>query len=68
MNVALTNHAAERWLERGIPFTVAVERWLSKISASFTNEPQKFNWGKGKRRITIVGARAGDIPVVITVY
>lgn len=68
MEVALTEHAADRWLERGIPVTTAVEKWLSKIASKFTAEPKKFSWGKGKRMITVVGVNNGESPVIITVY
>lgn len=68
MGVALTEHAANRWLERGIPVTTAVEKWLSKIAAKFSTEPKKFSWGKGKKMITVVGVFSAGMPVIITVY
>lgn len=68
MGVALTTHAADRWLERGIPVTAAVEKWLAKIAQSFTVNPTKFSWGKGKKKITIIGALSANTPVIITVY
>ena len=68
MGVALTAHAADRWLERGIPVTTAVEKWLTKIGTCFTSEPKKFSWGKGKKMITVVGVNNGSMPVIITVY
>lgn len=66
--IALTEHAAERWLERGIPVTAAVEKWLNKIGQAFTSSPAKFSWGKGRKRITVVGVMSDKTPVVITVY
>lgn len=68
MGVALTVHAAARWLERGIPVTAAIERWLTKIAVCFTSEPKKFKWGKGKKILTVVGIIRAGIPVIITVY
>lgn len=63
-----TDHAADRFLERGIDLTTAMERWLGRIADKFTPTAKKYTWGKGKRQVTVVGIRDGSISLVLTVY
>lgn len=63
-----TDHAAERFLERGLDLTAAMERWLVRIAAKFTPEAKKYIWGKGKRQVTVVGKRDGCASLILTIY
>lgn len=67
-SVCWTNHAAERFLERGLDITAAMNNWLNRVAKTFTPEAKKYSWGKGNRRITVVGVKDADNALIITVY
>ena len=64
-----TDHAAERFLERGIDLTTRMVKWLDRVTKTFTSDAQKYTWGKGKKQITIVGKKSDDgNSIILTIY